>query len=80
MRASIIICTYNRAASLARTLETLAEQAGEGLEDVEVLVVDNNSNDGTGAVVQSFLRRLPLRSCREPAQGLGHARKHPDAG
>ena len=74
MRASIIICTFNRAASLSCTLRTLVEQAGTGLDDLEILVVDNNSNDDTGAVVQGFTERLPIRYCRETTQGLSYAR------
>jgi len=74
VKASVVICTYNRAASLRRTLETLERQSNQGLEDVEVLVVDNNCEDDTQAVVRSFAERLPIRCCREPEQGLSYAR------
>ena len=74
MKASIVICTHNRAASLGRTLETLTLQALKGLGGLEILVVDNNCSDDTEAVVRSFTKRLPIRSCRETKLGLGHAR------
>jgi glycosyltransferase involved in cell wall biosynthesis len=74
MRASIIICTYNRALSLSRTLESLADQDGASFYNLETLVIDNNSDDDTETVVRGFAHRLPFRYCREPAQGLSHAR------
>jgi glycosyltransferase involved in cell wall biosynthesis len=41
----------------------------------EVLVVDNNSTDGSEAEAALFKRAgLPLRHVREPRQGLAHAR------
>ncbi len=74
MRASIIICTFNRAESLSCTLRTLVEQTRTDLDDLEILVVDNNSNDNTGAVVQGYTERLPIRYCCETTQGLSYAR------
>ena len=74
MEASIAICTRNRAASLARTLESLAAMAvPEGLQ-WEVIVVDNGSSDDTQDVVHRFRDRLPLRSEYEAAPGLSNAR------
>lgn len=71
---SVCICTYNRATSLARTLESLTQQAKiEGLS-WELLLIDNNSNDNTYEVAKSFEQRLPLRYLFEPVQGLSAAR------
>jgi glycosyltransferase involved in cell wall biosynthesis len=76
MDFTVIICTYNRARNLPACLGQLARQ--EGLEGVawEVLVVDNNSNDGTGGVVATLAKELPMpvRCVRETQQGLNYAR------
>lgn len=72
---SVIVCTYNRAASLADTLRAL--QALEVPEDLrwEVVVVDNNSKDDTRQVVDTFAHGFPqLRYLFQPLQGLSHAR------
>ncbi len=61
MDLTVIICTWNRAKSLAVVLKTLeASVVPEGLE-WEVLVVDNNSKDDTRAVCESFVARNPRR-------------------
>jgi glucosyl-dolichyl phosphate glucuronosyltransferase len=73
---SIIICTYNRCASLQRTLESLlALRSPPGVRH-ELLVVDNNSSDGTRAVVESYTSKLscPVRYVFEPVPGQSHAR------
>jgi glycosyltransferase involved in cell wall biosynthesis len=75
MDASVVICTYNRAASLRRTLESLSRMSvPEGLE-WEVVVVDNGSGDGTRAVVEEFGKsgRLPVVYLLEEKQGKSHA-------
>lgn len=77
MDASIVVCTYNRALSLRDTLAALrAQQAGPGCA-WEVVVVDNNSSDGTRAEVERAQADWPgLRYEFEPLQGLSHARNH----
>ena len=57
--ATVLICTFNRAALLAQTLESLAaSRVSSGLK-WEVLVVDNNSSDDTAAVVQGLQAGYP---------------------
>jgi glycosyltransferase involved in cell wall biosynthesis len=73
-----LISTYNRAATLRRTLEFLAAQAVPPPYTWEVLVVENNCTDDTLAVVREFqaTRRIPqLRCMHEARQGAGHARR-----
>lgn len=72
MTASVLIATRDRAASLARTLETLASQVCPGLE-WEVLVVDNGSRDGTAGVLEDFAAKLPLVALSEPRAGKNRA-------
>ena len=74
MSLSICICTFNRAQSLALTLESLASARAWFKEDDEVIVVNNNSSDHTNEVVGSFRDRLPVRVVHEPTQGLSMAR------
>lgn len=75
---SLVITTYNRVALLR---EALASVAASKLEhtaaDVEVLVIDNNSSDGTSAAVEAIRRagyRFPLKYARETRQGTSYAR------
>ncbi|WP_179216860.1 glycosyltransferase [Humidesulfovibrio mexicanus] len=72
---SIIVCTFNRRYLLKLCLRDFALQM-DGFEDrVEVIVVDNNSADGTEAFVRDFAAQHPwLRYVHEPKQGLSNAR------
>src|SRR6185437_5482655 len=49
---SVVICTYNGAARLPRTLAHLAAQENTGAIAWEVLVVDNASTDDTAEVAR----------------------------
>lgn len=71
---SVAICTFNRAESLRRTLNSLVELRPPVQANWELLVVDNNSSDNTIEVVSSFESRLPLRYIFEGEQGLSAAR------
>ncbi|WP_375416585.1 glycosyltransferase [uncultured Hymenobacter sp.] len=75
---SIIICCYNSAARLPVTLAHLAAQQGAGFA-WEVILVDNNSSDGTAAVAEREWQRhgapAPLRVVAEPRPGLLYARE-----
>jgi glycosyltransferase involved in cell wall biosynthesis len=72
---SIVVCTCNRAGKLAKLLESLAAMAvPEGLA-WELIVVDNNSTDGTARLLDEMEGRstLPLRRLFEPRPGLALA-------
>jgi glycosyltransferase involved in cell wall biosynthesis len=74
----VVICTYNRAPLLDRVLAALARQQNAEGVAWSVLVVDNNSTDGTAAVVEAHagVGGVPgLRIVREPEQGLTRARR-----
>ena len=74
MEISVILCTYNRAESLRRTLEGFTRlNVPPGLR-WELILVDNNSSDHTKAVCESFNRRLPIRYFFEPCPGQSAAR------
>jgi len=75
MRASVIVCTYNRAHSLEHTIRCLANQQVKKGTEWELIVVNNNSTDDTADVVNSFDELFT--HCRyefEAKQGLSHAR------
>ena len=75
MNITVILCTYNRCASLSRALESVAASELPAAVEWEVLVVDNNSTDETRAVIEEYCRRFPSRFCYlfEPRQGKSHA-------
>lgn len=75
MVVSVLICTYNRQALLARTLDGLAAMTVGGDITWEVIVVDNNCTDGTAAEIGRRARGfpVPLRRVVERQQGKAHA-------
>ena len=76
MRFSIVIATYNRAAMLRDTLESLSRLRSSA--PWEVVVVDNNSPDNTRDVVEAAARSFPvrLRYAFEREQGRSAALNH----
>lgn len=79
MLVTAIVCTYNRCASLAETLGALIGQRVRPDTRWELLVVDNNSTDGTRETVErlaSSVKNLDVRYAFEQRQGLSHARNH----
>lgn len=71
---SIIICTRNRAASLARTLEAVGVVTLPAA--TELLVVENASTDDTETTASGACpaNAVPVRYLREPRRGLAKAR------
>lgn len=74
MLISVAICTYNRADLLDRTLREMTQLEEPAGCDWELLVVDNNSNDSTPAVIERYRDRLPIQALHEGRQGLSNAR------
>jgi glycosyltransferase involved in cell wall biosynthesis len=71
---TIAVCTWNRARLVEQTLESFTRLKAPAGLDWEVVVINNNSPDGTAAVLDSFVPRLPLRHFLETRQGIAHAR------
>ena len=76
VKISVLMCTYNRAARIGATIESLVTQALSGSPSWEILIVDNNSPDNTRQVIEDFQRRNPglIRYFLEKQQGISHAR------
>lgn len=73
---SVVLCTYNRARCLPRTLESLTRQSLQAAH-YEIVVVDNGSSDNTSVVIRRFQAEHPFTEIvlvSEPTQGLAHAR------
>ena len=73
---SVIICTYNRERHLGRALQSLAEQDFDPAR-YEIIVVDNNSTDGTLTLAQKFKENHPglqVIITQEKQKGLTFAR------
>src|SRR5215471_2854845 len=74
MFITVAICTFNRAESLRRTLDSLIAMQIPDACRWEVVVVNNNSRDHTDEVVNRFRELLPIRLRFEPRPGLSNAR------
>jgi glycosyltransferase involved in cell wall biosynthesis len=72
---SVVISTYNRSDMLPGALDSVLEQESEGAR-YEVIVVDNNSTDGTKEIIENYIKRghLNLRYLFEERQGVAYAR------
>jgi len=73
VKFTLAICTWNRAALLAQTLERITRMEPPRAP-WEIVVVNNNSTDATEQVLEAFAARLPLRRVFERAPGVSHAR------
>ncbi len=76
MDISVVISTFNRSQNLPDCIAALDMQKDAESVSWEAVVVDNNSNDDTPAVVARLKKRYayPIRYLFEPRQGLSHAR------
>jgi len=71
---SVIICTYNRGRILHETVRSFLDCQSDRI-DYELLLVDNNSTDGTREFAEALSDRNPrVRYIFEPSQGLSYAR------
>jgi glycosyltransferase involved in cell wall biosynthesis len=75
---SILVCTYNRAASLDRTLAAMAALRVPAGWPSELVIVDNNSTDQTQEVVARHRARFPFPVILgiESRQGKSFALNH----
>ena len=75
-KVSAVICSYNRARFIIDAVESLFQQDYEK-KDMEVIVVDNNSTDGTLELLAQYQKEHPdynFRFVTEPQQGVAFSR------
>ena len=71
-KVSVIVAAYNAEKSLGRCVEALLAQR---LGDIEVVLVDDGSSDGTGGICDGYARRDDrVRALHQPNRGCGAAR------
>lgn len=77
MRISIITVSYNSEKTIGNTIESVLNQTCFGAEDIEVeyLIVDGNSSDGTVMAAESYRSRLEEKGVKyrvdsEPDGGI----------
>jgi glycosyltransferase involved in cell wall biosynthesis len=70
---TVAICTFNRAESLRRTLDSLVAMRVPSDLAWEVVIVNNNSTDHTDDVIGEYLSRLPVTREFEPQAGKCNA-------
>ncbi|MGK7943682.1 MAG: hormogonium polysaccharide biosynthesis glycosyltransferase HpsE [Microcystaceae cyanobacterium] len=75
---TVAICTYNGEERLPAVFERLLSQVNTETLSWEILVIDNNSKDGTKALVEKYQKTweqpFKLRYSFESRQGLAYAR------
>lgn len=74
-RILVIIPTYNESENIARMIETVFQQS----DDFHLLIVDDNSPDGTADLIKELAPKFPGRlhlESRAGKQGLGTAYIH----
>lgn len=74
MNITVAICTWNRAAVLAQTLESIRELEVPADVSLDIVVVNNNCTDATDTIIDSFTKTLPICRLFEPNAGLSNAR------
>ena len=77
-RLAVVICTYNRSASLIQTLASIYDCGYSGQERVDIIVVANNCSDDTLARLEAFnavhpRANLALDWIEEPQAGKSYA-------
>jgi dolichol-phosphate mannosyltransferase len=65
---SIVVPTYNEAGGIERLLRAVTEVFRQHDLDGEIIVVDDNSPDGTGAIVDRLAAELPVRCLHRPGK------------
>lgn len=63
MKASVIVCTYNRASYLQIFLRNFTKVKTDQ-SDYEIILIDDGSTDETGSVITQFLEILPIKHFR----------------
>ena len=77
MKLSIVLTVYNKGPFLHKAFASLLNQRGTGLEDYEVLAVNDGSTDNSAAILEEYARRdRRVRILTQKNQGLSMARNN----
>ena len=68
LKFSIVIPTYNEAGGIEKLVTELATIFRSNALDGELIVVDDNSPDGTGTIVDGLADRYPVRCLHRPGK------------
>ncbi len=74
LEVAVVIPVYNRARLLQRTLAGLAAQRGYPRDLIEVIVVDDGSDEDVAGTVSSMAGALPVSLHRQQRDGYGAGR------
>lgn len=64
----MVVPTYNEAGGIERLLRAINDTCKTNDLDAEIIVVDDNSPDGTGAIVDKLSSELPVRCLHRPGK------------
>jgi dolichol-phosphate mannosyltransferase len=68
LKFSIVVPTYNEAGAIEKLITTLDSVFKANGLDGEIIVVDDNSPDGTGAIVDGLSATYPVRCLHRPGK------------
>jgi dolichol-phosphate mannosyltransferase len=68
MKFSIVVPTYNEAGGIERLVRGLDDVFKQNNLDGEIVVVDDNSPDGTGEIIDRLAAEFPVRPVHRPGK------------
>lgn len=68
LKFSFVVPTYNEAEGIGRLIASLDDVFRANALDGEIVVVDDNSPDGTGKIVDELATRYPVRCLHRPGK------------
>jgi glucosyl-dolichyl phosphate glucuronosyltransferase len=73
MIIDVMICTYNRGAMLKKAMESILHATIPPNYSLRLIIVNNNSQDDTEQIVNSFMNKAEIVYVREKRQGKSYA-------
>lgn len=71
---SLIVPTYNEAPNIEPLMEEIVSVVDSSIADIEFIIVDDNSPDGTGRIADELSKKYPLQVIHRAGKlGLGSA-------